>query len=132
MYFIKTLLVPALGLCAALDLQAAWGRASFEGGTDTVAAVVQYGDDKLQEGGKALTDERLDHLLDSLCALPDAPEDMIRDLALFKRIRSLDEDGILAMIDSLFELDTVPYALVNEINLYASQMPTAAEVAQGF
>jgi murein DD-endopeptidase MepM/ murein hydrolase activator NlpD len=132
MHFTKILLVPALGLCAALDLQAAWGTAPYGGGTDTVAAVVQYGDDKLLEGGEALTDERLDHLLDSLCALPDAPEDMIRDLALFKRIRSLDEDGILAMIDSLFELDTVPYALVNEINLYASQMPTAAEVAGGF
>ncbi len=102
------------------------------GGTDTVAAVVQYGDNKLLEGGESLTDERLDQLLDSLCALPDAPADMIRDLELFKRIRSLDENGITAMIDSLFELDIVPYALVNEINLYASQMPTAAEVRGGF
>ena len=108
------------------------GSGPSGGGTDTVAAVVQYGDGKLLMGGEALSDERLDHLLDSLCALPDAPQDMIRDLELFKQIRSLDEEGILAMIDSLFELDTVPYGLVNEINLYASQMPTAAEVAHGF
>ncbi|MFZ1686815.1 MAG: M23 family metallopeptidase [Flavobacteriales bacterium] len=128
----NVLLIPtmAIGLLGSADAMARRGASG--GGADTVSAVVRYGDEMLLEGGEALTDERLDHLLDSLCALPDAPEDMIRELELFKRIRSLDEDAILAMIDSLFELDTVPYALVNEINLYASQMPTAAEVAGGF
>ncbi|QQR86902.1 MAG: peptidoglycan DD-metalloendopeptidase family protein [Flavobacteriales bacterium] len=119
-------------LCAALAFPLHGKAADGGGGTDTVAAVVQYGNEKLLEGGEALTDERLDHLLDSLCALEDAPSDMIRDLELFKRIRSLDDHGIVDMIDSLFELDTVPYALINEINLYASQMPTANEVAHGF
>ncbi|MEO8067100.1 MAG: M23 family metallopeptidase [Flavobacteriales bacterium] len=127
---IQVIATLAIGLLGASGALAAKGPSV--GGADTVSAVVQYGDEKLLGGGEALTDELLDHLLDSLCALPDGPEDMIRDLELFKQIRSLNEEGILAMIDSLFELDTVPYALVNEINLYASQMPTAAEVAGGF
>jgi len=96
--------------------------------TDTVSAVVVYGDDKLLEADEALTDERLDHLLDSLCTLDDAPQDLIEDLLLFKRIRSMDVDHMLVLIDSLFELDTVPYALINEINLYASNMPSQSAV----
>src|SRR6186713_1805584 len=84
--------------------------------TDTVSALVVYGDEKLLDAEEALTDERLDHLLDSLCTLDDAPQDLIEDLLLFKRIRGLEVDQMLVLIDSLFELDTVPYALINEIN----------------
>jgi murein DD-endopeptidase MepM/ murein hydrolase activator NlpD len=35
---------------------------------------------------------------------------------------------MVLLIDSLFELDTVPYALINEINLYVDQLPSRAEV----
>ena len=98
--------------------------------TDTVTAVVVYGDDLLLEADEALSDDRLDHLLDSLCTLDPAPEDLIRDLRLFKRIRSMDTDQMVVLIDSLFELDTVPYPLINEINLYASNMPTQMAVDQ--
>ncbi|MCC6401718.1 MAG: peptidoglycan DD-metalloendopeptidase family protein [Flavobacteriales bacterium] len=95
--------------------------------TDTLTALVMYGDRTLIEG-EALTDDRLDAMLDSLCALTDPPDDLLRDLALYKRIRGLEEGGIIQLIDSLFELDTVPYALINEINLYSAQMPTQGEV----
>lgn len=98
---------------------------------DTLSALVMYGDQTLLDGGEALTDERIDALLDSLCTLHDPPGDLIRDLRLFKRIRNMDQDAIVLLIDSLFELDTVPYALVNEINLYAAQMPTQADVDMG-
>ncbi|MBL8001093.1 MAG: peptidoglycan DD-metalloendopeptidase family protein [Flavobacteriales bacterium] len=96
--------------------------------TDTVSALVVYGDDKLLEADEALTDERLSAMLDSLCTLDPAPADLIRDLRLFQRIRTMDIDAMVLLIDSLFELDTVPYALINEINLYASNMPTQASV----
>lgn len=96
--------------------------------TDTVSALVVYGDDKLLDEEEALSDERLSELLDSLCTLHPTPTDLIRDLRLFQRIRTMDTDGMVQLIDSLFELDTVPYALINEINLYASNMPTQAAV----
>jgi hypothetical protein len=96
------------------------------GGTapDTISAIVFYGDEKLLDPETAMSDEQIADLLDSLCTLDPAPEDMIRDLRLFQRIRSMDEVAIVQLIDSLFELETVPYALINEINLYASEMPT--------
>lgn len=96
--------------------------------TDTVSAVVVYGDELLLEAEEALSDDRLDHLLDSLCTLDPAPEDLIGDLRLFKRIRGMDIDQMVVLIDSLFQLDTVPYALINEINLYASNMPSQSAV----
>lgn len=93
-----------------------------------VEAVVVYGDDKLIEQEEALTDERLADLLDSLCTLDPAPQDLIRDLRLYQRIRRMDDFDMVFLIDSLFELDTVPYALINEINLYVDRMPSKAEV----
>jgi murein DD-endopeptidase MepM/ murein hydrolase activator NlpD len=96
--------------------------------TDTVSALVVYGDSKLLEADAALTDERLDELLDSLCTMDRAPKELIQDLLLFKRIRGMGVDQMVLMIDSLFELETVPYALINEINLYASNMPTQLAV----
>lgn len=118
-----TLLVACLGSAAVAV--AAPGSDTLR--TDTVSALVMYGDRTLAEG-EALSDDRLDAMLDSLCALPDPPADLLRDLALYKRIRGMEEDGIIQLIDSLFELDTVPYALINEINLYSAQMPTQGEV----
>ncbi|MCB0795131.1 MAG: peptidoglycan DD-metalloendopeptidase family protein [Flavobacteriales bacterium] len=99
--------------------------------TDTVSALVMYGDNTLLEGGEALSDERLDAVLDSLCTMDDPPADLLRDLLLFRRIRAMEGSEIISLIDSLFELDTVPYALVNEINLYAAQMPTHGDVSGG-
>ncbi|MBK9761196.1 MAG: hypothetical protein IPO90_14795 [Flavobacteriales bacterium] len=95
---------------------------------EEVSAVVVYGDEKLIEDEEALTDDRLATLLDSLCTLDPAPQDLIRDLRLYQRIRRMDQGEMVLLIDSLFELDTVPYALVNEINLYVDQQPSLAEV----
>ncbi|MCB0792055.1 MAG: peptidoglycan DD-metalloendopeptidase family protein [Flavobacteriales bacterium] len=95
---------------------------------DTLTALVIYGDGTLIPDDGAFTDDDLEDLLDSLCALPERPLDLIRDLRLFKRIRTLDREAMALLIDSLFDLDTIPYALVNEINLYASHMPSQEEV----
>lgn len=98
--------------------------------SEIVEAVVVYGDHKLIEQDEVLTDEELSTMLDSLCTLDPAPQDLIRDLRLFQRIRRMDQSQMITLIDSLFELDTVPYALVNEINLYADQMPTRQAVEE--
>lgn len=98
---------------------------------DTLSAMVFYGDQKLLEAEEMLTYEYLAQLLDSLCTLPEPPLDLIRDLRLFQRIRSMDERALVQLVDSLFELEVVPYALINEINLYANEMPTQRSVDEG-
>jgi murein DD-endopeptidase MepM/ murein hydrolase activator NlpD len=97
---------------------------SFSNEADTVAAVVQYGEEKLVDGAQVLTDEVIEQMLDSLCSLDPIPADLVRDLKLFQRIRRMDQSEMVLLIDSLFDLETVPYALINEINLYASEMPS--------
>ncbi|MCB9170834.1 MAG: peptidoglycan DD-metalloendopeptidase family protein [Flavobacteriales bacterium] len=116
------LLIVCLGLT---DVHAAAGDPPH---ADTLSALVMYGDGTLTDENGALTDADLGDLLDSLCALPDRPMDLIRDLRLFRRIRSMDREAMAVLIDSLFELDTIPYALVNEINLYATLLPSQEEV----
>ncbi len=95
---------------------------------DTLSALVVYGDEKLLEVEEMLSDSDLEELLDSLCTLEPALLDLNRDLRLFQRIRSMDEAAMVVLIDSLFDLETVPYALINEINLYASEMPSQSSV----
>ncbi|MBS1581863.1 MAG: peptidoglycan DD-metalloendopeptidase family protein [Bacteroidetes bacterium] len=127
MELLNTLMIlgPALCLGAARPCLAQSGGPQA---AEEVSAVVVYGDDKLVDGGDPLTDDRLQELLDSLCGLDPAPDDLIRDLQFYKRFRHMDDEGMTALIDSLFELEEVPYALVNEINLYTSQLPLQADV----
>lgn len=100
-------------------------------GPDTLSALVVYGQDKLLDIDEALHAGQVAQLLDSLCALDPAPADLIRDLRLFQRIRDMDEEAIVQLIDSLFELPGVPYALINEINAYVSEMPGQQAVDDG-
>ncbi len=112
----------------AMMLACAIGPISAQVGSQLVNAVVIYGDDKLVAEKDALTDGELTGLLDSLCTLDPAPQDLIRELRLYQQIRRMDEGEMVMLIDSLFELDTVPYALINEINLYVDQLPSRADV----
>lgn len=117
----------AIGMCLFAP---AFHPVHGQGPSETVEAVVIYGDDKLIPDDEALSDERLGTLLDSLCTLDDAPAELIRDLRLYQRIRRMDEVDMVLLLDSLFDLDTVPYALINEINLYVEQQPSMEEVDQ--
>src|SRR5262245_46401547 len=103
------------------------GFAQHTRANEVVEAVVTYGDDKLLVDESALTDDELATLLDSLCGLDPAPQDLIKDLKLFQRMRRMEVPEMYALIDSLFELDTVPYALINEVNLYVDQLPSLAD-----
>lgn len=128
----RILLLGPLLLLALGGLRAA-AHDPLRSGTDpdTVSALVVYGEDKLLEAEDMLSDAELAQLLDSLCALEPAPQDLIRDLRLFQRIRAMDEVAMVSLIDSLFTLEEIPYALINEINLYASELPTQQQVDEG-
>ncbi len=116
----------AMGVVAAHDPPASRGT-----DPDTVSAKVVYGNSKLLEAEEMMSDAHLEQLLDSLCLLDPAPMDLIQDLRLFQRIRSMDESEMVLLVDSLFELEEVPYALINEINLYTTEMPDQAAVDEG-
>lgn len=95
---------------------------------DVVEATVYYGDQLLFDDEAPLSTEDLGALLDSLCALPEAPDDLVRQLELYHRMRTMDEADMVLLIDSLFELEEVPYALINEVTRYAQERPTPEEV----
>ncbi|HEY0976906.1 MAG TPA: M23 family metallopeptidase [Flavobacteriales bacterium] len=113
--------------CGALRAQD-HGHDHMYADEDTLSAVVFYGDDKLLDTDEALTDEMIEALLDSLCTLDVPPADLIEDLRLFRKIRGMGGDELTTLIDSLFELPEVPYALINEINLFADQLPQQVDV----
>jgi murein DD-endopeptidase MepM/ murein hydrolase activator NlpD len=95
---------------------------------EVVEATVFCGDDRLFEEGAPMSTDELEWLLDSLCALPEAQHELVRDLELYHRIRTMDEADMLQLIDPLFELEEVPYALINEVTRYAEERPTDEEV----
>lgn len=97
-------------------------------GKDTVKAVVSYGNNFLFRTAEDLDGVYFSKILDSLNALPNPPQDLIREIQIYQKIQAMNTDQIANVIDSLFDLDTVPYALINEINLYISKMPDDAEL----
>lgn len=85
---------------------------------DTASAVVVYGDSMLLSPRLQLReDEYLAHL-ESLMNARVTDTEKAEQLRLVRAVERMSEADISWMIDSLFSLDEVPYALINEINLY--------------
>lgn len=84
---------------------------------DTVSAVVVYGDSLLLSPTIELNNEAYLVYLDSLFNTDLPGEDAIK-LQLIRSVERKSETEVALMIDSLFGLQKVPYALINEINLY--------------
>lgn len=94
---------------------------------EVVEATVLYGDARLFEEPP----DDLDALLDSLCTADGTEEEALREIGLFKRTLSMDDAALVLLIDSLFELEQVPYALINEISLYIASRPSNTELEAG-
>jgi len=87
------------------------------GQNDTLMATVSYGDDYLLNGRADLSEEELNHLIDSLKSIPTQVK-TVSDLLFFKSVRKKSPEEIEITLDSLFKLDTIPYGLINELNLW--------------
>lgn len=87
---------------------------------DTASAVVFYGDSLLLGPAFTLNDKAYKAYLDSIFNAASLSESKARELEILRSIELKSEAEIAAMIDSLFRLDKVPYALINEVNLYIS------------
>ena len=85
---------------------------------DTARAVVMYGEELLAPIEEENREVYLNKLLDSLENSDGQSTELIAQIKLLKSIHSKTDEEIVSMIDSLFELDDIPFTLINEINIY--------------
>jgi len=94
---------------------------------DTVSAVVAYGQGFLFESAQELSTSEFDKLLDSILMDEFSSKELIQEINFYKTIKNKSKGSIYAMIDSLFQLDSIPYNLINPLNLYVVLHPKELE-----
>ena len=99
---------------------------------DTAMAVVAYGEDYLFESAKDLSTQDFENLMDSLLTDSYSSESLKSEILFYKSIQNKTEEAIYSMIDSLFELDSIPYHLVNQLNLYVVLHPHKIKVPSNY
>jgi murein DD-endopeptidase MepM/ murein hydrolase activator NlpD len=87
----------------------------FPGNNDTLQAEVSYGSDYLLNKKTDLSNEALYVLIDSLNK--SGNKDLASDLLFYLHIRTSSRPTIEKHLDSLFKLDSIPYGLINELNV---------------
>lgn len=92
------------------------------GKRDTVSAVVMYGEEVLFDAVAGLNDNQVKDLRDSVLKFHGHSK-FTDYLDLYISLTSYSEDQLVAYIDSLFETEEVPYALINQINLFLANRP---------
>ncbi|MGD1844530.1 MAG: peptidoglycan DD-metalloendopeptidase family protein [Salibacteraceae bacterium] len=90
---------------------------------DTVQAIVTYGSSFLFDAIEDLSKEAILAYRDSLICMGSPYDQLVPQVDLFLSIEQMEEEQVVELIDSLFTLDRVPYALVNEINRYIANRP---------
>lgn len=89
---------------------------------DTVQAVVLYGEEMLFDAVDGLSDQQIAELRDSIMAHQGANE-LCNYLNLYLSLKNKTDDELTLYIDSLFEADEIPYALINQINIFIMNRP---------
>jgi hypothetical protein len=99
---------------------------------DTIKALVSYGDDYLFETNVDFASLDFQGRIDSLFMLDSITPSIRAEIEFYKTVANKSEYEIYQMVDSLFELDSVPFALINQINLFAALMPGKIELPDKF
>ncbi|NQV53498.1 MAG: peptidoglycan DD-metalloendopeptidase family protein [Flavobacteriales bacterium] len=116
---LTSLLLLMLGI---MSVAAASGPSGRDSKRDTVQAVVMYGEEVLFDAVAGLTDNQVKDLRDSV--LKFHGQSKFSDyLELYISLTSYSEEQLVAYIDSLFETEEVPYALINQINIFLANRP---------
>lgn len=89
---------------------------------DTVQAVVLYGEEMLFDAVDGLSDQQIAELRDSIMAHQGANE-LCNYLNLYLSLKNKTDDELTLYIDSLFESEEIPYALINQINIFIMNRP---------
>ncbi|RMG82135.1 MAG: LysM peptidoglycan-binding domain-containing protein [Bacteroidetes bacterium] len=90
---------------------------------DTVPAVVMYGNRFLFENIELFDKETIREYRDSLAKRLSPEDELLKQINLYLRIQSMTRKEIYHIIDSLFELEKIPFPLINQINYYAATHP---------
>lgn len=85
---------------------------------DTVSALVLYGNDLLFQSTSDIDIEELIDFKNNFEACSAEDTAYLQQLDLFIRLNFMTKKQVNKLIDSLFEANEVPYALVNQINFY--------------
>jgi murein DD-endopeptidase MepM/ murein hydrolase activator NlpD len=94
---------------------------------DTVQAVVLYGEEILFDAVAGLTDEQIIDLRDSVMKFHGANQ-LTNYISLYLSLKNRTEEELNQYIDSLFESEgEIPYALINQINIFLSNKAEAVE-----
>lgn len=93
---------------------------------DTVSAVVLYGEEVLFEAVEGQNDQEIIALRDSLL-LHKGANQLSSYIDLYLSLKNKSEQELHHYIDSLFEVDAVPYALINQINIFLANRPERVE-----
>lgn len=99
---------------------------------DTVKAVVTYGNDFLYESAVDFSTFSIQQRVDSLIGIDSLTPIQLKELDFYKSVAKKTEAEMYQLVDSLFELDTIPYSLINQINLFVALMPTKLELPEKF
>lgn len=95
---------------------------SFSGEKDTIYAFVSSGSKKkIELKNYQLEYFHLDKTIDSLEKLEEPPRGLIHDLKWFKTQKINSKNDIIHLIDSLMALDSIPYNLLNYVNLHINK-----------
>ncbi|MEZ4720517.1 MAG: M23 family metallopeptidase [Flavobacteriales bacterium] len=90
---------------------------------DTVQAVVMYGEELLFDAVDGLSDVEVSDLRDSIMKFHGANE-LTNYINLYLNLKNKTEEELTLYIDSLFEAEgKVPYALINQINIFLANRP---------
>jgi len=109
-----------------------WCFYSYAGGAepvakrDTLPAVVMYGEEVLFDAETGLNDQQVRDLRDSVLKFHGSST-FTNYLDLYISLTSKTEEELVHYIDSLFETDEVPYALINQINIFRVNRPEEFE-----
>jgi hypothetical protein len=99
---------------------------------DTVKAVVTYGNDFLYESAVDFSTFSILQRVDSLIGIDSLTPIQLKELDFYKSVAKKTEAEMHQLVDSLFELDTFPYSLINQINLFMALMHTKLELPDKF
>ncbi len=113
------LLLPLVGIAGSKDE----GSDSKHDHKDTTKAVVLYGEQFLLSEKQHLSRASLESLRDSLKNEPGTSKEFLDQLTLFLKIPGMTRKEVAHVIDSLFENESIPYPLINQINTYVAENP---------
>ncbi len=92
---------------------------TYTGSKDTTTALVVYGS-IIQNSNSSISNEMYTYL-DSILDLEYVTNETIEEIAFCKSLFEKDEKELSEISDSLFQLDKIPFAMINEVNYQLSK-----------